>query len=262
MKQGVILFAFNSKRYDYYKMAVHTAKRVNYFLNLPVTVVTDENSVTDTEYSFDKRIIIETPNTNNVRSWGTWINKDRFRAYELTPYDNTLILDVDYIVNSKTLLKTLELPNDFSCHNNAVYLLRPDIAPEILGHSGLQTLWATVVRFQKTKRVEQIFNIIGMVQKNFTHYATLHGLIFHNYRNDYALTLANHLVNGHMFETKDMIPWNLVHIHPQNKVYLAGENEYAISKHIFKNNKSKTEYILVKDVDFHMMDKDNLLGLI
>lgn len=262
MKKGVILFAFNSRRYDYYKMAVATAKRINHFLELPVTVVTDENSVTDTEYSFDQKIIIETPNTDNQRTWGTWINKDRFRAYELTPYDDTIILDVDYVVNSKSLLKTFTLPNDFSCHCNSIYLLKPDMPTELLGHFGLQTMWATVVRFQKTNRVEQIFNCIEVIQKNFDHYAKLHGLIYHTYRNDYALTLANHLVNGHMFDRKDMIPWNLVHIHPQNKVYNAGEYEYAVSKHIFKNNKSKTEYVLVKDIDFHMMDKDNFLELI
>lgn len=262
MKRGVILFAFNSKKYDYYKMAVATAKRINHFLDVPVTVVTDINSVTAENYSFDKKIIIETPNTDNKRSWGIWLNKDRFRAYELTPYDDTIVLDVDYVVNSSSLLKAYQLPNDFSCHSNAIYLLNPEMKPETLGHFGLKTLWATVIRFQKTKRADQIFHSIGMIQKNFTHYANLHGLLYHTYRNDYALTLANHLVNGHMIESKDIIPWNLVHIHPDNKVYEAGKYEYAISKHIFKNNKSKTEYVLVKDMDFHMMDKDNFLELL
>jgi hypothetical protein len=191
-----------------------------------------------------------------------WINKDRFRAFELSPYDDTLIIDVDYCVNSKALLKTFTIPNDFSCHSSAIYLLRPEIKPELLSHFGLQTLWATIIRFQKTKRVEQIFNSIGMIQQNFTHYAYLHGMVFHTYRNDYALTLANHLVNGHMFDRKDFIPWNLVHIHPENKVYSAGNHEYAISKNIFKNNKSKTEYIITKDMDFHMMSKENFLELI
>jgi hypothetical protein len=262
MTKGIILFAFNTTRYDYYKMAVATAKRINYFLDLPVTIVTDNDSISNEEYTFDQKIIIETPNTDNLRSWGTWINKDRFKAYELTPYDDTIILDVDYIVNSKTLLKTFTLPSDFSCHKNSIFLLRPDISPELLGHFGLQTMWATVVRFQKTRRVKQIFDCISMVQENFTHYANLHGLIYHTYRNDYALTLANHLVNGHMFETKDAIPWNLIHIHPDSKVYTANENEFAVSKHIFKNNKSKTEYILIKNMDFHMMNKDNFLELV
>ena len=36
MSKGVILFAFNSPKFNYYDMAVATAKRANHFLNLPV----------------------------------------------------------------------------------------------------------------------------------------------------------------------------------------------------------------------------------
>ena len=55
MSRGVILFAFNSKKYNYYKMAEHTAKRANHFLGLPVTLVTDEESFPEhTDYVWDK----------------------------------------------------------------------------------------------------------------------------------------------------------------------------------------------------------------
>jgi hypothetical protein len=67
MTRGAILFAFNSDKYDYYTMAVATAKRINHFLNLPVTVVTDENSVQDLNYTFDKTIIT-VPDKNNSRN--------------------------------------------------------------------------------------------------------------------------------------------------------------------------------------------------
>ena len=39
MTRGALLFAFNSPKYDYYAMAEHTAKRINHFLNMPVTLV-------------------------------------------------------------------------------------------------------------------------------------------------------------------------------------------------------------------------------
>ena len=38
MSKGALLFAFNSPKYNYYEMAVATAKRINHFLNLPVTI--------------------------------------------------------------------------------------------------------------------------------------------------------------------------------------------------------------------------------
>ena len=70
MTKGVILFAFNSPKFNYYDMAVATAKRANHFLNLPVTIITDTNSVpSKTDYIFDKTIIIS-PDTSNRRDKG------------------------------------------------------------------------------------------------------------------------------------------------------------------------------------------------
>jgi len=66
MKQGAILFAFNSEKHDYYTMAVAAAKRINHFLDLPVTVVTDESSVQKSDYKFDNTIIT-IPDKNNKR---------------------------------------------------------------------------------------------------------------------------------------------------------------------------------------------------
>ena len=43
---------------------------------------------------------------SNTREQQVWINKGRYQAYELSPYEETLVLDVDYIINSDKLLKT------------------------------------------------------------------------------------------------------------------------------------------------------------
>ena len=54
MSKGVILFAFNSTKFNYYDMAVITAKRINHFLDLPVTIITDVTSVPENiDYVFD-----------------------------------------------------------------------------------------------------------------------------------------------------------------------------------------------------------------
>ena len=118
MSQGVLLFAFNSPKYNYYEMAVATAKRINHFLGLPVTLVTDEESLPQNQtYIFDNTIITTADKTNS-REWGVWMNKGRFRAYDLSPYDETILLDTDYMVNSDKLLKLFELPTDFCCHDS------------------------------------------------------------------------------------------------------------------------------------------------
>ena len=42
--RGVIVFAFNSSKYNYAEMAVYTARRIESFLGLPTTLVTDTKS--------------------------------------------------------------------------------------------------------------------------------------------------------------------------------------------------------------------------
>jgi hypothetical protein len=113
MSRGVLLFAFNSDTVDYFKMAVATAKRANQYLNLPVSVVTDESTdLSQYDYKFDN-IIIQVPNKDNrTIENNVWINKGRYSAYELSPYDETLVLDTDYLINSDTLLKPFELYDD------------------------------------------------------------------------------------------------------------------------------------------------------
>ena len=266
MSKGVILFAFNSPKFNYYDMAVVTAKRINHFLNLPVSIITDITSIPkNITYSFDNTILI-TADTSNKRDWGTWINKGRYRAFELSPYDETLLIDTDYLVNSTKLLKTFELPTDFCCHEDTHFLMYHTKHLEMLNPYGFKTLWATVVRFNKTKRAEQIFNSMGMVQCNYEHYANLHGFIPSPYRNDYAITLATRIANGNTLPVEDLIPWNLVHIGKNVMVYKNNDDdfntEYTVMFDNWQRGKIRKEYTIVKDLDFHVMNKDNFMELV
>ena len=137
---------------------------------------------------------------------------------------------------------------------------------EMLSIYGFKTLWATVIKFNKTKRVEHIFQAIEMVQHNYEHYANLHSFIPMPYRNDYALTLANRVANGHTSIKEDIIPWNLVHIGKNTTVHKNIDNifntEYTVMFDNWNKGKIRKEYITVKDMDFHVMDKENFLELI
>jgi hypothetical protein len=268
MTRGAILFAHNSPKYDYYSMAVATAKRINHFLRLPVTIVTDEDSVDLTStYKFDKTIIT-VPDKNNKRDWGIWINKGRYQAYEFSPYDETLLLDVDYVVNSDKLNKTFDLSKDFSCHNRAEFFMNPNISQETLGPFSFDTLWATVIMFKKTKKSKQIFECLEMVQKNFNHYANIYGFISDTFRNDYALTLALRLINGHIIPKDNIIPWSLMHLgsNSNTKIYKNSDDkfntEYTVMMDVVTRGKTRKEYMLIKDMDFHVIDKEYFMDII
>jgi hypothetical protein len=266
MIRGAILFAHNSPKYDYYSMAVATAKRINHFLDLPVTVVTDESSiVANLNYKFDNTVIIE-PDKTNKRDWGMWINKGRYQAYEFSPYDETLLLDVDYIVNSDKLNKTFGLSKDFCCHNRTEYLLYPNLPQEALSAYSFDTLWATAVMFKKTKKAKRIFECLEMVQKNFSHYANIHGFISSTYRNDYALTLALRTVNGYIVPKDNIIPWSLMHLGRNTTIYKNFNDEYnteyTVMTDVTTRGKLRKEYMVIKDMDFHMMDKDYFMDVV
>ena len=266
MSKGVLLFAFNSPKYNYYEMAVATAKRVNHFLGLPVTMVTDSESLPVKQtYQFDN-VIMATADKTNFRDWGMWINKGRYRAYELSPYDETILLDTDYMINSDKLLKTFELPTDFCCHDTTSFLMHPESAQEALSTYSFNTLWATVVMFRKTGRAKQIFECLEMIQNNFEHYATMHGFISATFRNDYGLSLATRIVNGHTVSKRDVIPWNLLHVGKNTTMYRNNDSElnteYTVLFDNWSRGKVRKEYLTIKDTDFHVMTKENFMELI
>lgn len=265
MSKGVLLFAFNSPKYNYYSMAEYTAKRINHFLDLPVTIVTDKASVpSKVEYTFDKTLLVE-PDKNNIREYTVWINKGRYQAFDLSPYDETIVLDTDYMVNSNKLLKTFDTYTDFCCHDTTTFLMNHKAPQEVLSAYSFKTLWATVMTFKKTKRAKQIFECLEMVQKNYDHYANIHSFISNVYRNDYALTLALRIANGHLLQDDDIIPWNLIHVGKNTSVYSNNNTEfnteYTVMFDNWQRGKLRKEFIVIKDLDFHVMNKENFVGL-
>ena len=270
--RGVIVFAFNSSKYNYAEMAVYTARRIESFLGLPTTLVTDSKSVktiTADINTFDSIIEVE-PDKSNIKEQTAWINKGRFQAYEHSPYEETLVLDVDYLVNSDTLLKTFDLSDTFCCHSNTHMLMHPEASQEKMSAYSYVTLWATVIMFKKSNRAKQIFETLEMVQNNYDHYANIHSFVGGVYRNDYGLTIALKIVNGHTDVPSDYIPWSLVHVGKNTSVYAdTSDTQIPPSKDLWdfntaftimfdhwKKSKVRKEYMTIKDMDIHIMNKD------
>jgi hypothetical protein len=266
MTRGAVLFAHNTEKLDYFLMAENCAKRITTFLDIPVTLITDENSIPKKVNNYFDDIILVEPDKSNLKESITYINKGRFNAFEYSPYDETIVIDVDYIINSDKLLKTFDLPTDFACHDSTSFLMQPNLPQEVLSSYSFNTLWASVMMFRKTKKVKQIFQCLEMVQNNFKHYSELHHFVSPTYRNDYALTIAVNIINGHLKNKSNIIPWNLLHVGKNTKV-IADEKSNINTKYIvifdhWKKGKIKKEYIKIEDIDFHMFNKDNLLELI
>lgn len=271
--RGVLIFAFNTEKWNYVAMAEYTARRAKQFLELPTTLITNEESCPTgtTAQAFDQIITVKA-DKNNIREHMIWINKGRYQAYDLSPYDETILLDADYVINSNKLLKTFNLSDTFCCHNRTSFLMYPNAPQETLSSYSYDSLWATVVMFKKSERAKQIFDTLKMVQENYSHYAKIHSFVAGVYRNDYALTLALKIVNGHSVESSDYIPWNLVHIGKETSVFAnypdqripftdssfdpLYNTEYTVLFDNWQRGKLRKEYIQIKDMDFHVLNKE------
>jgi hypothetical protein len=261
MSKGVLLFAFNIENVNYYEMAVSCAKRVNHFLNLPVTLITNEQSLPKVQhYAFDNIITVPEDSTNK-KGKNIWLNKGRYRAYELTPYDETILLDTDYLVNGNKLNQLFELYGDFMCAKNVSFLMSDRDEQEVISPYSFTTMWATVMIFRKTHRVKQIFECLEMVQKNYLHYANIHHFSSGMYRNDYAITIALRIVNGNTFDSKDYMPWPLVHLGKEITAHRKNDIPFN-TEYLLINSEEKKKYIFIKDTDFHCMSKSNFMELV
>jgi len=261
---GVLLFAFQSTKFDYLKLARWSAKNIKKFLNLPVCLVTDAkiNDTKDFEY------VINADPTGTMRyDYSTeesyqWNNGQRYEAYNLTPFNTTLVLDVDYIVASKQLLVLLEDPRDFVCHRSSIDVTGKTAEAAIFGQTQLPMAWATVIKFKKSTTSEIIFNLMEMIQKNYSHYANLYNFPDRTYRNDYALTIALYIAAGHRLSNKFFCSWPLFNSHASETVEKLSDNCYNIIYDKPFGNRQKLMRNKIENFDIHVMNKKSLEKII
>ena len=221
MTAGVLIFAFNNEHIDYLAMANWSAKNIRRHLNLPVAVVT--NTTIPSNYFFEQSIIAE-PEGEYFRKFAdqeenvTWYNGNRVDAYKLSPWSQTLVLDADYVVASDELKKVLKINKNFVAHKTAYDVVDQDNFDELnnFGTYNMPMWWATVMMFRRSTEAEMIFDCMNMIKNNWQHYKNLYSVNRSTYRNDFALSIALGIVNGHTLDHTD-IPWGLASVTPAHK---------------------------------------------
>jgi hypothetical protein len=247
--KGVVMFAVNTTEVDYVKIANRTAKLVEHYLKLPVTLITDHD--TDTSgYNYDQVIRIDpqghTYRTENVDV--QWRNFGRYLAYDLSPYDDTILLDSDYAVLDNSLLKLWETDFDYKLmHHNSD---ERGASYEKMGETSLPFIWATIILFRKTHKSKMLFELVGRIQANYQYYRLLYNIREGNYRNDYAFAIANNLVNGYNLNEQAGIPWKMFTL--TNKV------ESISFDNLVKVKFVEGTPLVLPTMSIHIMDKEYL----
>lgn len=261
MTTGALLFAYNNEKTDYVGMAQWTANNIRRHLGIPVCLVTD---VPPAQTNFEK-IILTSPTSTNSRYFSdlgnvTWHNTNRMSAYELTPWDRTLVLDVDYVVASDQLRTLLEIDQDFVAPNQAydVVDLHDFTGLNNFGQYKMPMLWATVMMFRRSKTAELIFDSMSMVKNNWNHYRALYHNNIASYRNDHALSIAVNIVTGHTLDWP-VVPWGLASLLPEHKLTQLDQDSYRID---YQASDGKLRWIKLNGQDFHAMGKEQLGAIV
>jgi len=208
--KGVVFFAHNTVDVDYVRIADLSARLVEQHLDLPITLVTDAESQPEHDYDHVVRVEYKGNNFRNdhiSKEVKQWKNHGRYTAYEHSPYDNTLLIDTDYLVLDDGLLKLMELDYDYRVMENSNS--SAETMPARMGQVSLPYLWATVVMFRKCPRSKMFFDLVGRIQRNWAYYRNLFMVDGTSYRNDYSFAMANIILNGYCSTSKNIIPWKM-----------------------------------------------------
>ena len=261
MTTGALIFAFNNEQTDYIAMAGWSAERIRRHLKIPTAIVTDADPA-DRRLAAADQVINATPVSGGTRWFEdyqatvSWHNAGRTDSYSLTPWDQTLVLDADYVVCGNDLKTVIDSPQDFMCHRLAWDMTSTNDFDGLnyFGHNRMPMWWATVMMFRKSNTAQYIFDCMNMIRANWRHYKDLYHITGSNYRNDYALSIALGIVSGHTLQV-DNIPFGLASVVPEHTLTQLDADYFEIG---YTGSDKKPKSMGWHGMDFHAMGKKHL----
>jgi hypothetical protein len=213
MTKGALLIARNNSEVNYIKQAVFCANRIIKYQGIPVSIITDNVDYLISmhpDHPFDNVIEIAEKTNDTYKKYhdGSWTKKSlqfknvgRSEAYNLTPYDETILLDTDFIVSSDILNRCFDQTHDLLMYSKNTFEFSGwrDLSEfKFISDTGPDFYWATCVFFRKNAANQTFFNLINHIQENWSHYRNVYRIVSSVFRNDFAFSIAVHIMNGHM----------------------------------------------------------------
>jgi len=277
MTNGILIFAHNNREIDYALMAVIAGGLARKHLNVPATLVTDASTlewmakseiVEKAKEVFEAFIIVEKPLTDNQRRLHDgkfsdvlvpFVNANRASAWDLTPYDRTLLIDSDFLIFSDRLSEYWDVDESIlvsDSMNDMVVPSRNGYHDNYISHTGVKLFWATTVMFTKDDVSKMFFETVDFVRTHYSYYGDLFRFDPRQYRNDISFSVANHLLYG--FEEPVMslppvlttIDKDILHSVDDN-----GKLTFLLSGKVDANYCPAT----IKDTDVHVMNKKSIV---
>lgn len=262
MTQGALIFAHNSETLDYLKMSLISARLIKKNLNIPVCIVTDQYSIDktgiDLSQHVDHVVLIPKPTVDNYRNLNqerhAFINGSRHSAWNLTPFDRTLLVDSDLLIMTDTYAQYWN-SEDFLMCGNMKDLIGNKLSQEeirVSDHS-IRLRWATAIMFTKNEYTKKIFDAVEYVKREYRYFSDLYEFDSRNFRNDIAFSIAAHMVNG--FKELDIFLPSPLFFTDVDNIVEVFDNQILVSA----TNGSKTVILPLSDIDIHFLNKKNIL---
>ena len=245
MYKGVLLFCFDTPKHKYHKILERVVPLVKKNLKLEITVITDFETYSRMKpLGFVNYKFIE-PELGNLKNGNDWRNVDRHLSYELSPYDVTLVMDIDYFPFTDNLRQFLDTRYDFLVSKNA-HDLTNNNSFDHRQFSMIDMIWATVLVFSKGPKAKRVFETVKYVKQHYQYFNEMYRIRAKNYRNDYAFAIALQQANG--FVEYDTLPLSLPTLPPGCRILKIDGNSIA-----WRYNE---QIGYVYDQDVHVLNKE------
>jgi len=240
--RGIVMYAYNNQNIDYGTLALCNALLIKKNLSEnTVALVSDSGTMSYMEsiynsdiirMAFDRIIIDEIKDgTAGTRRFHDtrysvftdfYKNGNRPSVYDLSPFDETLLLDVDYLMLDSTMDMVWGSLEDFLCNRKT-----RDLDHKVnnfgfdnrFNEMSIPLYWATAVYFRRSEKSKLIFDLMNFIRENYAYYSYLYRFNHSGYfRNDYALSIAIHMANN-------LMEYNSVRTLPVDHILFSMEND-------------------------------------
>lgn len=282
--KGFLIFAHNNDLIDYCLIALCNALMIK--SNMPgskVVLVTDSGALKYL-YSIQKeelisqafdRIIETKPlvigtgerkilDTKSTTHTITWKNGGRVSAYDMSPFNETIVVDCDYLIMDRTLSLCWGSRHNLMMNRDIRLLTHtpPGDSERRVDAAGIALYWATAIYFRKSEEAETFFGVVEHVRDTYDYYRFLYDFPKGAYRNDYAFSVAAHMMNG-FFESGNYIaplpcPYIFTSLDRDDLIDVPAKNELLL---LANDTREDWRFLptRVKGVSLHVMNKFSIV---
>ena len=276
MTLGVLMFAHNNREIDYGMMAYVSARYVEKNLKVPTSLVTDSGTINWLDKKdpslrsiFDRIILtdeLSKPNPQDKRFYDGSIdykktsfnNGFRVKAYDISPYDQTLVIDTDVLIKNDKLKNVWNSKSDFMINSKHIDLAydRRNSEFERVSEYTVDFYWATAFYFRKTVWTETFFNLCQHISENYDYYRFIYQISYPVLRNDFIFSIAIHIINGFSNKTApETLPAEIYYTLDRDELYQV--NPDGTLTFLIQKKDSLGQYTLAKtdNQNIHIMNK-------